>query len=269
MPKLLDGLPYDAALLFLGSAVIPVSFGGTVSYRSEGGTTEFISSLGARSVFARGADVRSWDFKCGMPHKFIRHAHAFSRMSDASGFLVSPFARHTNFLAALPSTSSSWKGSTSSVSVVRSGVSYFDGFPMEVFQLSGGIVEGGATPVVPGSIVSFQGFVSNGFMRLNGYNGSGTQVWTSDAATNQSVALSRVEKLGIEIPSDKGIVYVREAYKGSSFSGGQLWYGSSPALLSAREGAWVTMEDFSYDHGVFTQGNIINVSFKLKEVYNS
>lgn len=263
----LDGLPWDAALLHTpgNGTVIPIAKGGTVNYSSQGGNSEFISSMGRRTVFARSVDVREWQFKQNMMATDAEYAYNFSRSKQRYGFLVTPWARRHNFLAPAPESRDEWDYGKAA-EATKTDDSFINGLLMRTWKTNGTTeVKGPLTPVVAGATISYRAYVSNGYFYVVGLDVNKNEVWFPQKATTNGY-LGHGMVRGVTVPKNSGIRYIREVYKGNEFTLGSVWYGDHAANPVEREGAWVTMEEFSYDHGNAPESPVVNVSFTLKEV---
>lgn len=284
-----DGLLYDATYLCNNSISLPIAFGEKITESYEGSKwAMFTSSRGVRSAVNRGRTPRNWSISMEMPWEYTVLVRNLDETQTAPYYLITPKARRNNFLppwnswsdvsygvpkgpnavrvndSESPLSEESWKFGTSLLRVFHAK----DGLNTDLYGPKSGVIPGTTVRITAGIQGTGTFGAAPASARLVGLDIADNIVWTSPALENASSNFSMRTSEPFTIPSDKGIVALREHYSPTvvRFSPMQAWIGTHVPNQCARMGGWVIMDDVSYNEQPFAVSQLHACSFTLKEV---
>lgn len=233
----------------------PVVYTGKIEQTQSALTTEFVTALGKRSVFARGTQPRQWQIQAEAPLKWARALLALAQAPAKRFYWLSPLGVHTNIL---PSANPALGFSM--------GLREIDGQPVEIYtrptmNLSPRI------PVKAGTTLYGSAYLPDGGnVQIGYYDASDRLIGTSKLAVAAAgTALTKVPASTVPENAHRASLVIQ----GTSTCGGLAIWMEAHSLPTGGASAcgWVTLHDVSVGHGnIAYPHSPVSVSFTLKEV---
>lgn len=237
---------------------IPVIDSGTINFKLEHMSSEFISATGRRSVFLRGNAPRVWEISGTCRAGQAQSLALLASMRPERMYWVSPLGRFTNML-----------DSTTPIYGQRLGIATVDDVPVELYGVNS--AENNVSrdvPIKPGMRVTLAAYMTGGFLRA----------WWKDSAgrllegvpVSQSAAGATLGLVEITAEAPPGAAYVAiAALRCRNFGNPSIRSVSQGARFTggASSCAWVTLHDVEISHSSLGgPGAIFDVKFTLREV---
>lgn len=236
-------------------AWFPVARYGTIETSSAYQAAEFVSALGRRTVYTRGAAPRTWTITAQAPWAWVQGLKALAALPQQRLYWLSPLGLHTNALiSATPANGS------------KAGVMEVAGLPVEVYTAPGGYVYSSRQPVLPGATVQASAVLQSGRVFMEFRSAAGAMI-SREGHTPGGKTLGEVTTPPVKVPATAQVVSIVVENPALTGRLALMYEDHGMAAPSESECAWVTLEEIKVSHGnIAFKHSPISFTCTLKEV---
>lgn len=233
----------------------PVARSGSIDTTASYMTSEFVSALGRRTVYTRGAAPRTWTITAQAPWEWVQGLKALAALPQQRLYWLSPLGLHTNALV----SSAPANGS-------KAGLMEVDGLPVEVYTAPAGYVYSLRQPVLPGATVRASAVLQSGQIMIEFRNGAGALI-AREGHTPGGKTLGKVTTLSVKVPATAQVISIVVESPALVGRLALMYEDHGMSAPSESECAWVTLEDIKVSHGnIAFKHSPISFTCTLKEV---